>query len=294
MSEAPTTPTPRAAASTEEQAADPGLRSGIRLARRRAAPVAASPHSERFRLAGGVLSILAIGAIVIAIIALAGGRPTTRAWSAFKPQFGGVAGAREIANYVSPGYRISATQQLAVITISSNLDGSTLLLKESPNGGGVLTGSTIVYQFCGLGPACSIPGKPSSTRLLLVRLEAFELALYSMHYLNVQNVVSILPPAVQQVATLANGATGTLTTTPPAALGKTIVAVEFNRQELAPLLSQPVTAFFPTRPPALGGVPTSAAISTMDYVSANQLFTPTTETGQDGTQYLVLNQLPAQ
>jgi hypothetical protein len=296
MSDAPISGTPRPVSAAEEQTADTGLRSGIRLARRRAAPAAASPHAERFRLAGGVLGILAIGAIAMAVIALSAGRPTTRAWSAFKPQFTGVAGARQIANYISPGYRISATQQLAVINISSNLDGSTLILKEGPTSAdsGVLSGTTLVYQFCGLGPGCSIPGKPSTTRLLLVRLEAFELALYSMHYLNVDNVVSILPPAVQQVAGASNGATGTLSTTPPASLGKTIVAVEFNRQELGPLLSQPVTDFFPTRPPALGGVPTSQAIATMDYISANQLFTPSTETAQDGSQYLVLNQLPAQ
>ncbi|HWF36753.1 MAG TPA: hypothetical protein VG295_15335 [Solirubrobacteraceae bacterium] len=296
MSEPPPNGLPRPLAATDEQAADSGLRSGVRMARRRATLAAASPHADRFRLATAVLVILALGAVAIAVIAVSGGRSASKPWSAFKPQFAGIAGAREIANYVSPGYRISATQQLAVVTVSSNLDGSTLILKEGPSSTdtGVLTGSTIVYQFCGLGPACSIPGKPSTTRLLLIRLEAFELALYALHYLNVANVVSILPPAVQQIASGATGGTGTLSPNPPASLGKTIVAVEFNRQELAPLLNQPVTSLFPTRPPALGGVPSSQAIATMDYLSANQLFTPTTETGQDGTQYLVLNQLPAQ
>jgi hypothetical protein len=267
----------------------------MRLARRRAAAPPASPHAEKFRLAAAVLVILAAGAIAIAVIALSGGRSSTRPWSAFKPQFGGVAGARQIANYISPGYRISGDQQLAVITISSNLDGSTLVLREGPtNGTGVLTGSTIVYQFCGLGPACSIPGKPSATRLLLVRLEAFELALYSFHYLNVDNVVSILPPAVQQVPSTVQGGSSNLSSSPPVSLGKTIVAVEFNRSELQPLLSEPVTSLFPTKPPALGGVPSSSAIATMDYITANQLFTPSSETGQDGTQYLILSQLPAQ
>lgn len=297
MSDQPPSGISRPVASAEEQAADSGLRSGIRLARRRATPTLASPHAEKFRLAGAVLGIIAIGAIAISIISISGGRTVARAWSAFKPQFGGVAGAREIANYISPGYRISPTQQLAVVTVSTNLDGSTVILQEGPSSSdtGVLNGTTLVYQFCGLGPACSIPGKPSTTRLLLVRLEAFELALYSLRYLtDVQNVVSILPPAVQQVASQTSGGTSSLSSTPPASLGKTVVAVEFNRQELQPLLQQPVTAFFPTKPPALGGVPTSGAIATMDYLSANQLFTPSTQTGQDGTQYLVLSQLPAQ
>jgi hypothetical protein len=294
MSEPPISRTAPLSSAAEEQAAGSGLRS--RVLARRSDSVPASPHAEKFRLAVGVLIVLAAGAIAIAVIALSGGRSTTRPWSAFQPQFGGVAGARQIANYISPGYRISGDQQLAVINISSTLDGSTLVLREGPSSSdtGVLSGSTLVYQFCGLGPACSIPGKPSATRLLLVRLEAFELALYSLHYLNVANVVSILPPAVQQVAAPAQDGTGSLSTTPPTSLGKTIVAVEFNRQELQPLLSEPVTALFPTKPPALGGVPSSSAIATMDYITANQLFTPTTETGQDGTQYLVLSQLPAQ
>jgi hypothetical protein len=290
-------PTPPVAAA-DEHAADSGLRSAIRLPRRQAAPALGSPHSAKFRLATGALAIIAVGAIAIALIALSGGRVTTHAWSAWKPQFGGIAGARQIAGYVAPGYRLSPEQQLAVINISSNLTGSTVILNEGPAtaDNGVLTGDTIVYTFCGLGPECSIPGKPTSERLLLVRLEAFELALYSFRYLgNVDNVVSILPPAVQQGATsVPKGTTASLSPTPPAALGRTIVAVEFNRKAIQPLLAAPLSDFFPSTPPALGGVPTSQAIAQMDYLTANQLFTPSTETGQDGTQYLVLSQLPAQ
>jgi hypothetical protein len=295
MSEQPVSVNPPLASAAEEQAAGSGLRSSIRLPRLRSTSVPASPHSHKFRLATGVLVILAAGAIAIAVIALSGGRASTRAWSAFKPQFSGVAGARQIANYIAPGYRAGA-QQLAVISVSSSLDGSTPVLKEGSSNSdtAVLTGSTIVYQFCGLGPSCSIPGKASATRLLLVRMEAFELALYSLHYLGVDNVVSILPPAVQQVAGVTEDGTSSLSPTPPASLGKTVVAVALDRQELAPLLNLPVTELFPSKPPALGGVLTSSAISTMDYLTADQLFTPSSETGQDGTQYLILSQLPAQ
>jgi hypothetical protein len=294
MSDAPIPEAPRPVSATEEQAADAGIRSGVRTARRHGARTQAYPHAERFRLAGGVLGILAIGAIAMAITVLSAGRRTTQSWSAFQPQFGGVAGAQEIANYVSPGYRISGTQQLAVITVSSNLDGSTPILKEGPSTNEVLAGSTIVYQFCGLGPACSIPGKPSQQRLLLVRLEAFELALYSLRYLNVENVVSILPPAVQQVPAAPSGGFTPLSTAPPTSLGKTIVAVEFQRQQLQPLLDQPVKSLFPATPPAVSGVLSSQAVADMDIISANHLYTPTTVTAQDGSQYLVLSQLPAQ
>jgi hypothetical protein len=299
MTEPPLSGAPRPVSATEEQAADSGLRAGVRTSRRRSAPAVSSPHADKFRLAIAVLAILGAGAIAMAIIAAQATRPTTRPWSAFKPQFSGVAGARQIANYISPGYRVSPAQQLAVINVSSTLDGSTLVLKEGPgtNDTALLSGNTLVYQFCGLGPACSIPGKPSANRLLLVRLEAFELALYSLHYLrNIQNVVTILPPAIQQAPT-ATGGTSSLTTTPPASLGKsvkTIVAVELSRDQLKSLISQPITTLFPNRPPALGGVLSSQAIATMDYITAGQLFTPTSETAPDGTQYLVLNQLAAQ
>ncbi|MEA2196305.1 MAG: hypothetical protein QOJ25_356 [Solirubrobacteraceae bacterium] len=300
MSEPPLSGAPRpVSAATDEQAADPGLRAGVRASRRRSTTVPASPHAEKFRLALAVLAIIGVGAIAMAIIAAQSTRPTTRPWSAFKPQFTGVAGARQIANYISPGYRVSPTQQLAVINVSSNLDGSTLVLKEGPgnNDTALLSGNTLVYQFCGLGPACSIPGKPSPTRLLLVRLEAFELTLYSLHYLkNIQNVVTILPPAIQQAPTTTSG-TSSLTTTPPASLGKTaktILAVELSRDQIKSLLTQPITTLFPNRPPALGGVLGSQAIATMDYITAGQLFTPTSETAPDGSQYLVLNQLAAQ
>lgn len=283
---------------TEEHAADTGIRARARVPRRETKRQAASPYAHKFRLTLAVLAIIGVGAVAIALIALTGGRVTTPTWSSFKPQFSGIAGARQIAGYVAPGYRLSPTQQLAVINVSTNLSGSTLLLNEGPTSAdqGVLNGNTVVYTFCGLGPDCSIPGKPSAQRLLLVRLEAFELALYTFHYLgDFQNVVSILPPTVEPgAASTAKGATPSLSPTPPASLGKTIVAVEFDRKGLQPVLGDPLSDFFPATPPALGGVPTSSAIATMDYLTANQLFTPNTETGQDGTQYLVLSQLPAQ
>ena len=296
MNDSPASPPPPrpVSASDEHAATAGGVRGALRRPRREAVAAPASPEAHKFRLAAGVLAIIGAGAIAITIIALSGGRVTNRAWSSWQPQFSGIAGARQIAGYIAPGYRVSPTQQLAVINVSNSLSGSTLILNEGASSAGVLSGDTLVYTFCGLGPDCSIPGKPSSERLLLVRLEAFELALYSFRYLSgVDNVVSILPPT-EQAATTTAGTSPALSPTPPASLGKAIVAVEFNRDGLQPVLGDPLSDFFPSTPPALGGVPTSQAIATMDYLTANQLFTPSTETGSDGTQYLVLSQLPAQ
>ena len=300
MSDEQRAPVPTFRSATEEQAADSGLRAAVSSSRRQAAAAEPSPHADRFRLALAVLCILAAGAVAIAIIALQGNRVTTKAWSAFQPQFGGVAGARQIANYISPGYRLPATRsspsrQLAVINVSSTLDGSNVVLKEGPsnNDTAVLNGNTLVYQFCGLGPGCSIPGTPSTARLELVRLEAFQLTLYSLRYLHdIDNVVSILPPALLQPAGSAKGTTP-LTTTPPASLER-VTAVEISRDQVSSLLSQPIGTLFPSRPLALGGKLDAQVIATTDYVTAGNLFTPSSETAPDGTQYLVLSQLPAQ
>ena len=60
-----------------------------------------------------------------------------------------------------------------------------------------LSGNTIAYNLCGIGGKnCAIGvGQPSTDRLLLLRREALELALYTFKYIGgTQNVVAILPP----------------------------------------------------------------------------------------------------
>ena len=61
----------------------------------------------------------------------------------------------------------------------------------------LLTGNTIAYNLCGVGGKdCAIgAGTPSNSRLLLLRREALELALYTFKYIRgTQNVLTILPP----------------------------------------------------------------------------------------------------
>src|SRR5947209_5781330 len=61
----------------------------------------------------------------------------------------------------------------------------------------LIGGNTIAYNLCGVGSTnCSIGvGTPSPDRLLLLRREALELALYTFKYISgTQNVVAILPP----------------------------------------------------------------------------------------------------
>ena len=60
----------------------------------------------------------------------------------------------------------------------------------------------VLYQMCGLGVNCQIDsGKPSNERMLLLRREGLELALYSFRYLkDVKQVVVLIPRRTGQGA----------------------------------------------------------------------------------------------
>jgi len=65
----------------------------------------------------------------------------------------------------------------------------------------LLGGNTVAYNLCGIGGKnCSIgTGAPSTDRLLLLRREALELALYTFKYLGgTDNVLAVLPPGHSQ------------------------------------------------------------------------------------------------
>ncbi len=95
----------------------------------------------------------------------------------------------------------AAAQQAAANGTTSNTTGQRLqvAVRPSPTSSQVslLSGNTIAYNLCGIGGKnCAIGvGKPSTNRLLLLRREALELALYTFRYIGgTQNVVAILPP----------------------------------------------------------------------------------------------------
>ena len=79
-------------------------------------------------------------------------------------------------------------------------------------------------------------------RLLLLKREALELALYTFKYISgTQNVVAILPPGY-------TSSQNTLTSTPhakPVATEKVDLALLFLHEEPSPFLSQPVNATLP-------------------------------------------------
>jgi hypothetical protein len=158
----------------------------------------------------------------------------------------------------------------------------------------VLTGKTVGYNLCGIGGSnCAIGvGQPSADRLLLLRREAFELALYTFRYIGgINNVVAILPPGHTTQ-------TSTLSPKPPSSNASTKplnVALLFLRDELQPWLSQPLAATLPEQfPPTVSQMHGAPEAGLVEQITARGLFSQNLVQAQDGTNLIVLDPLPPQ
>lgn len=293
------------------------------LRARTASRTAGSSHAQRFRLATGMLVGIAIGAIVVAGAVLVGASSSDsgQKWSRWAPSQGGLQGARQIADHFAPLYRINGVDQLAIVTVSSlngpsgsstssaasssasGSSGLQVAVRPDPSSSAVslIGGSTIAYNLCGIGSSnCSIGvGTPSADRLLLLRREALELALYSFKYLNgIQNVVAVLPPT-------RTVPTGRLSANPPAAgavsrsSGTPVAyALLFLHDELNPWLSQPISSTLPLEfPPMVSELKlwrqtTEAAL--VAQITERGLFSERLTSTQDGASLIVLDAIPPQ
>jgi hypothetical protein len=295
---------PQIVTAADEHAAEaPPLAAAAAGARSRgAARPESSPHSHKFRAVTGGLIGLAVGAVVIALAILAGGGNggPGPAWSSWKPINNGSLRPREIADHLAPFYRISAVDQLAVVTVV-NLSDSTnplsVAVRNDPNSSAVsiVPGKTVAYNLCGLGPNCSINvGQPSTDRLLLLRREAFELALYTFRYVGgVDNVVAILPPGHTTP-------TSTLSAKPPTSNANTpakplSIGLLFLRQELQPWLDRPVTDTLPEQfPPSVALIRSAPEAGLVEQITARGLFQQRLIQAQDGSRLIVLDPMPPQ
>jgi hypothetical protein len=286
--------------SSDEHAAD-GFPAPVPVTSGRSAGRESSPHSHRFVTATAVLAGLAVAAIVIAAAALINGRghSTSFTWSTWSPPDSGIAGEREIANEVSPLYRAAPSSQLAVVTVRNVSDtggGTQLALRDQTTGSlSAISGTSAIFTLCGLGPNCAIStGTASAARLLLLRREALELALYTFRYSSgIQNVVAILPPGRTQ-------ASSTLTKEPPSAgkVGSSStldMAVVFARSGLRHFLDSPLRATLPEQiPPTVTEMAAAPEAELVSVITGQGLFKQKLVQTQDGSSVLVLDPLPPQ
>jgi hypothetical protein len=287
----------------EEHVAEPPIVAPLSLSAGGPQPQAEpSPHAHKFRGAIAVLAAVAVASIVVAVSLSAFGSSRTKSigdWSAWQPPDQGLQGAQEIADFVSPYYRATPAYQLAVVTTMNLGDPSNPIevvipSQNAPGGIAALPPkSTIAYNLCGLGSKdCSIGvGTPSADRLLLLRREALELALYTFKYINgVHTVVAILPPGHSQ-------GSSRLTPTPPT--GNQVssnntksvdLALAFDRKELQPWLDRPLRATLPEQlPPTVQEIASAPEAELVSVITAHGLFTEHTEQGQDGSTLIVLS-----
>ncbi|WP_249020398.1 hypothetical protein [Conexibacter sp. S30A1] len=265
------------------------------------------PHALRFRATISALVGIAAAALAIAAIVLANHTGATTAtigpaWSGWTPTSSGSEGVAEIAAHIAPYYRLSTSQQLDVITPitvaqmnaagTSSGSGLTIAVNSSPSGKaqslGLLNGKTVAYNVCGLGSKnCELAGQASTVRMLLLRREALELALYTLKYIRgTQNVVVVLPPG----HTVSAGGSG-------ASSAPITVAVAFVRSELSPWLAVPLShtlAQYPPETAQLALWSRTPEAGFVDQITAHALFASQVEAQQVGGKLLVLTQLPAQ
>lgn len=283
------------------------LRAGSRGVRARASSERSYaprvPHSHRFRTA--VVALFALGACSLAAavaLSASGGRASRGPsnWSAWQPADGGLAGAQAIADYVAPYYRATPAAQLALVTAVNlnNAPNALHVAVASSGASGSLvplpSSSTIVYNLCGVGSKdCSIgAGQPSPNRLLLLRREGLELALYTFKYISgVSTVVAILPPGHTVL-----GCTGICAKPPERTTTTTLdVALAFDRSELGPWLSRPLRTTLPEQlPPTVSQIPSSPEAELVSILTAHGLFSERTEQAQDGSTVIALTPMPPQ
>jgi len=259
-------------------------------------------EAHRFRLAFAVLVLLCLASLGVALAL--GGKSRTHAgtsnWSVFRPADGGTQGAQEIADYLAPYYRANPSTQLAVVTVldlNNPNNPLQVVVPSSGSSGSLLplpASGTIVFNLCGTGSGnCSIGvGTPSAARLLLLRREALELALYTFKYISAaETVVAILPPGrtVQGCTGICPKPQARTTTTP------VNLALAFDRQELQPWLNQPVRALLPEPiPPTVAQMPAASEAELVSVITAHGLFQEHVETAQDGSSVIVLSPMPPQ
>ena len=277
--------------------------------------------AHRFRAAIAALVGIAIGAIAVALVVIIGGdnRSTSTAkWSSWSPPDSGTLGAREIADHLAPLYRISSVDQLDVVTVvnlstsssssaaatgttggAAAANGLQVAVRPDPSSSQVslLGGHTIAYNLCGIGSSnCSIAtGKASPDRLLLLRREALELALYTFKYIHgVQNVVAILPPG-HTVA----GCSGICPTPHQKTSVKAVdIALLFVKAELQPWLDKPISDTFPERfppeVPELSLWKQTPEAGLVAQITERGLFSEKLVQAQDGSNLIVLDPQPPQ
>ncbi|MEA2480818.1 MAG: hypothetical protein QOJ07_2740 [Thermoleophilaceae bacterium] len=199
-------------------------------------------------------------------------------WSDWAPRSGAGSAPTQIAEHVGEEYHLPDGKQLVLATGGSleiaGLPLTVALRKSADQGGDIklFDGKGVLYRLCGLGPKCAIAtGKASTSRHLLLRREALELALYSFRYLDVDQAVVFMPPRKGQDPTQ---------------------ALFFRRADVEPAIDQPLRATLAPHVPSVRSVTRSPDARLVDELTSRTLYKfSLTQANQDNRAFLVLDPL---
>jgi len=263
-----------------------------------AGPPVETPYRSRFGFVLGALIGVGLAAATIAgALLVSGGSDSQKAgWSTWRPSADeGFAAAKQIASHVGKRYRLGDGSQLVAIT-SGPLEIQTLPLeiavRTAPTGGNIelVEGKGVLYTLNGLGPQGSIlKGKPSAERLLVLRREALELALYTFRYVDdVDMVVTLLPPAPPKKESAKDAASSSSTSDTEE---HPVTALLFRPGDLESQLDVPLNATLARSAPRPETLREPEA-GLIDRLTRPNFFKASFQPSQDARVFLVLDRIP--
>lgn len=269
-----------------------------------ASPQGQSPHAPRVQFLLGALGALGVAAIVVAVsLALAPKPKPGVPWSSWKPS-GDTDPAVQIAEHVAPQYTSSPGHLLVNVSGGpQEIAGQpvALFVRSSGSKPVQLEEQGVFYQLCGAGPNCSIPGKASIQRGLLVQREALELALYTFHYVSSASQVVVTFPPPPPTKTAKSSKSSSSSSSSSSESSSAIEGISsasshiptrvllFRPQDLAEELSRPLDATLSTTAPTVAtmtAAPEAALVSQL----TGRLVYDSTLIPQQSTPVLLLQQ----
>jgi hypothetical protein len=244
------------------------------------------PHRLRFITIYGALGIVLAGSVAALVVFAGRSINPSPAWSSWRPSGGGEGAAKQIADHVSKGYRLTDGSQLvdviakapSVSPASSQTIPIHYVALRGSNGRGdqivvVSSSNSIMYSLCGLGASCAIStGKATVARGTLVRREILELALYTFKYVGaIKNVIAFMPPQPG---------------TQPQYL------VYLQKSDLEPELKVPLARTLGSKVPLPAAIP-AREVHVIDAVTEARVYKFGLSQAQQGDAILVLTPLPA-
>lgn len=237
-----------------------------------------SGYRARFAMAYALVG--AVFVCVIVLFAFLVSQNEAPPWSAYQPKGNGIERAQDIANHIAPSYREGGTTLAAVnaqrpVINAANVDAFAIARAPTARVGGGIeklepADKSMFYVFCGSGQRCGVPGEPTPERVLLLRREALELALYTFKYMQeVESVVALLPP-----------------------VGDVNTAAYFKRSAVRDHLDKPLFEILPTQGPFETEDAALEDGEEAEQLSANSFFQSVVQQLPTGGALLVLTPPP--